>query len=76
MWQLNVPPLLQVSIFLNFIVVPKKFQDYVCYHFHMQVLDVTIFYDLTDEARVTEFGLKAMWKSPNGTIRNILNGKK
>lgn len=28
-----------------------------------------------DEGRVKEFGLKAMWKSPNGTIRNILNGK-
>ncbi|KAL6620733.1 hypothetical protein ACP70R_035872 [Stipagrostis hirtigluma subsp. patula] len=27
-----------------------------------------------DEARVKEFNLKAMWKSPNGTIRNILNG--
>ncbi|CAI5525718.1 unnamed protein product, partial [Closterium sp. Naga37s-1] len=27
-----------------------------------------------DEERVWEFGLKAMWKSPNGTIRNILNG--
>ena len=27
-----------------------------------------------DEARVKEFGLKAMWKSPNGTIRNILDG--
>ena len=27
-----------------------------------------------DEARVKEFGLKQMWKSPNGTIRNILNG--
>src|SRR5215213_11791382 len=27
-----------------------------------------------DEARVEEFGLKTMWKSPNGTIRNILNG--
>ncbi|KAL2629277.1 hypothetical protein R1flu_013963 [Riccia fluitans] len=27
-----------------------------------------------DEARVKEFGLKYMWKSPNGTIRNILNG--
>src|ERR1700753_4156305 len=25
-----------------------------------------------DEARVTEFNLKEMWKSPNGTIRNIL----
>ena len=24
-----------------------------------------------DEARVTEFGLKKMWKSPNGTIRNL-----
>jgi isocitrate dehydrogenase len=27
-----------------------------------------------DEARVTEFHLKKMWKSPNGTIRNILGG--
>lgn len=27
-----------------------------------------------DEARVKEFGLKQMWKSPNGTIRNFLNG--
>jgi isocitrate dehydrogenase len=27
-----------------------------------------------DEARVTEFGLKRMWASPNGTIRNILGG--
>ena len=27
-----------------------------------------------DEARVKEFGLKKMWKSPNGTIRNELNG--
>jgi len=27
-----------------------------------------------DEARVKEFGLKSMWKSPNGTIRNILDG--
>ncbi|CDH57071.1 isocitrate dehydrogenase [Lichtheimia corymbifera JMRC:FSU:9682] len=27
-----------------------------------------------DEARVEEFGLKKMWRSPNGTIRNILNG--
>jgi len=27
-----------------------------------------------DEARVVEFNLKEMWKSPNGTIRNILNG--
>ena len=27
-----------------------------------------------NEARVKEFGLKSMWKSPNGTIRNILGG--
>lgn len=27
-----------------------------------------------DEARVAEFGLKKMWKSPNGTIRNIVDG--
>ena len=27
-----------------------------------------------DEARVKEFNLKEMWRSPNGTIRNILGG--
>ena len=27
-----------------------------------------------DEARIEEFGLKKMWRSPNGTIRNILGG--
>src|SRR5882762_5248505 len=27
-----------------------------------------------DEARVAEFGLKQMWRSPNGTVRNILGG--
>jgi isocitrate dehydrogenase len=27
-----------------------------------------------DKGRVEEFGLKQMWKSPNGTIRNILDG--
>ena len=27
-----------------------------------------------DEARVKEFGLKQMWRSPNGTVRNILGG--
>lgn len=27
-----------------------------------------------DEARVKEFNLKTMWKSPNGTIRNYLQG--
>src|SRR5205085_265741 len=27
-----------------------------------------------DEARIKEFGLKKMWRSPNGTIRNILDG--
>jgi len=27
-----------------------------------------------DEARVEEFGLRQMWKSPNGTVRNILGG--
>ncbi|MGH3423940.1 MAG: isocitrate/isopropylmalate family dehydrogenase, partial [Nocardioidaceae bacterium] len=27
-----------------------------------------------DEGRVEEFGLKKMWRSPNGTIRNILGG--
>ena len=27
-----------------------------------------------DEERVEEFGLKQMWRSPNGTIRNIIGG--
>ena len=27
-----------------------------------------------DEERVEEFGLKEMWRSPNGTIRNIIGG--
>ncbi|TQD88457.1 hypothetical protein C1H46_025981 [Malus baccata] len=27
-----------------------------------------------DEARMKEFNLKSVWRSPNGTIRNILNG--
>ena len=27
-----------------------------------------------DEARVKEFNLKKMWRSPNGTIRNIVGG--
>jgi isocitrate dehydrogenase len=46
-------------------------------------LDINLlYYDLSvqsrdatnDEGRVEEFGLKKMWKSPNGTIRNILGG--
>lgn len=32
------------------------------------------FFFLADEGRVKEFGLKSMWRSPNGTIRNILDG--
>lgn len=33
-----------------------------------------VIFDVSDETRVKEFGLKSMWRSPNGTIRNILNG--
>ncbi len=40
-------------------------------HFGVGVKCATI---TPDEARVEEFGLKEMWKSPNGTIRNILGG--
>lgn len=32
------------------------------------------FFYYVDEGRVKEFNLKSMWRSPNGTIRNILNG--
>lgn len=35
---------------------------------------IFIYYSTPDEARVKEFNLKKMWKSPNGTIRNFLNG--
>ncbi len=40
-------------------------------HFGVGIKCATI---TPDEARVKEFGLKKMWKSPNGTIRNILDG--
>lgn len=40
-------------------------------HFGVGVKCATI---TPDEGRMKEFGLKAMWKSPNGTIRNILDG--
>lgn len=39
--------------------------------FHVGIKCATI---TPDEARVKEFNLKQMWKSPNGTIRNILDG--
>lgn len=39
--------------------------------YHVGVKCATI---TPDEARVQEFGLKKMWKSPNGTIRNIVGG--
>uniref|UniRef100_A0A453F5B7 Isopropylmalate dehydrogenase-like domain-containing protein n=1 Tax=Aegilops tauschii subsp. strangulata TaxID=200361 RepID=A0A453F5B7_AEGTS len=32
------------------------------------------YFTMTDEDRVKEFNLKQMWRSPNGTIRNIING--
>lgn len=43
---------------------------------HLHSFDILKFIlaDQIDEARVKEFNLKHMWKSPNGTIRNILNG--
>src|ERR1700752_941910 len=40
-------------------------------HYRVGVKCATI---TPDEARVKEFNLKKMWKSPNGTIRNILGG--
>ncbi|MEE2698549.1 MAG: NADP-dependent isocitrate dehydrogenase [Pseudomonadota bacterium] len=39
--------------------------------FHVGVKCATI---TPDEARVEEFGLKEMWRSPNGTLRNIIGG--
>lgn len=40
-------------------------------HYHVGIKCATI---TPDAARVKEFGLKQMWRSPNGTIRNILDG--
>jgi isocitrate dehydrogenase len=40
-------------------------------HYNVGIKCATI---TPDEARVKEFNLKKMWKSPNGTIRNILDG--
>eukprot|EP00127_Corallochytrium_limacisporum_P002213 Clim_evm1s109 gene=Clim_evmTU1s109 len=40
-------------------------------HYNVGIKCATI---TPDEGRVTEYGLKKMWKSPNGTIRNILGG--
>ena len=40
-------------------------------HYNVGIKCATI---TPDEARVKEFNLKQMWKSPNGTIRNILDG--
>jgi len=40
-------------------------------HYHVGIKCATI---TPDEARVEEFGLKKMWKSPNGTLRNIIDG--
>ena len=40
-------------------------------HYNVGIKCATI---TPDEARVEEFGLKKMWKSPNGTLRNIIGG--
>lgn len=44
---------------------------YAIKEYHVGVKCATI---TPDEGRVKEFGLKQMWRSPNGTIRNILDG--
>ncbi|KAJ8424408.1 hypothetical protein Cgig2_031783 [Carnegiea gigantea] len=48
----------------------KKYGFVIC-RYNVAIKCATI---TPDEARVKEFNLKQMWKSPNGTIRNILNG--
>ena len=47
-----------------------------CIHSSLDLNDFLeiLLFVITDEARMEEFSLKFMWKSPNGTIRNILNG--
>jgi len=40
----------------------------------LYIWELRCIYLYADETRVKEFKLKSMWRSPNGTIRNILNG--
>lgn len=49
------------------------FSSFDC-KFHKLFLGIKCATITPDEARVEEFGLKKMWKSPNGTLRNILGG--
>lgn len=76
MWLLNVQPLLQVYFT----------QAYAAQLFVLHIVEALALFDdifslisgyftMTDEDRVKEFNLKQMWRSPNGTIRNIINGK-
>ncbi|CAA0833772.1 Isocitrate dehydrogenase [Striga hermonthica] len=58
-------------------ITPGYFHSSILLHLIiLMIIMKTIcnFIVVSDEARVKEFGLKAMWRSPNGTIRNILNG--
>uniref|UniRef100_L0P3T5 Isocitrate dehydrogenase [NADP] n=1 Tax=Phyllostachys edulis TaxID=38705 RepID=L0P3T5_PHYED len=59
---------------LNFIMMAFYLKSRFLHSF---LMCSDIFFVLsTDETRVKEFKLKSMWRSPNGTIRNILNGWK
>ena len=81
--------MIREKLILPFVDVPLKYYDLSIQHrdvtddkVTLEAADAIIKYGVgvkcatitPDEARVKEFGLKQMWKSPNGTIRNKLNG--
>lgn len=73
MWLLSVQQSLQVGK-LKFVRV-SIFWIYLQYSFTIKLSIKPRSSIFADEARMTEFNLKSMWRSPNGTIRNILNGE-
>lgn len=60
------------AIMLRTIVLSKSY-SFGC---NLSVNELVLFLLISDEGRVKEFGLKQMWRSPNGTIRNVLDGIK
>src|SRR5712691_5357601 len=63
--------LIKKKLILPYLDIQLEYYDLGVEHRDATNDQVTI---TPDEGRVTEFKLKQMWKSPNGTIRNILGG--
>lgn len=81
--------MIREKLILPFADVPLKYYDLSIQHrdvtddnVTLEAADAILKYGVgvkcatitPDEVRVKEFGLKQMWRSPNGTIRNKLNG--